>query len=232
MTRLARVVVPGCPHHLLQRGNHKENVFRDDSDRLVYLRLMRESCKLHRLSVWAYALMDNHVHHVAVPEHEASLSMAVKEAHGEYSRYINAKYGLVGHAWQGRFKSVAMDEAHCWNAIRYVERNPVRAGIVKRAEEYVWSSAAAHCGLRADPMLSGDCPLVGAVQNWSDWLRIEDKDQELDLIRKHTRIGRPLGPREFVMAIEERSGRTLLPKRPGPPRRADGEAAPAGDLFG
>ena len=105
------------------------------SDHLVYLRLMRDACEKYRTLIWTYKLMDNHVHHIAVPEHEDSLHRTIKVAHGDYTSYFNTKYGMVGHAWQGRFKSFPMEEAHCWNAIRYVERNPVRAGMVDKAED-------------------------------------------------------------------------------------------------
>ena len=118
--------------------------------------------------------MDNHVHHVVVPVREDSLHRTIKSAHGDYTTYLNRKYGWVGHAWQGRFDSFPMDESHCWNAIRYVERNPVRAGMVARAEDYLWSSAAAHCGLRDDSLLNDDFPPTGVIRNWSEWLMIED----------------------------------------------------------
>ena len=124
--------------------------------------------------------MDNHVHFVrslnmTIPSHESFKTPTVS------IRAISIRNtNLVGHAWQGRFKSVPMDESHCWNAIRYVERNPVRAGLVKRAEDYLWSSAAAHCGLRDDLLLSGDCPLVREITDWSEWLRIEDDRMDTD----------------------------------------------------
>ena len=199
-----------------QRGNRKAAVFHDDSDRLVYLRLLRDACDLHRTFVWTYTLMDNHIHIIGIPEREDSLAKTIREAHGEYSSYFNTKYALVGHVWQGRFKSVAMQENHCWNAIRYVERNPVRAGMARLAEEYLWSSAAAHCGLRDDPVLSGDCPLVTDIKNWSEWLKIENPNGFDDHIRLHTRTGKPLGSDEFVRRIESQTGRKLLPQKRGP----------------
>ena len=135
--RFARVVLPSSPHHLLARGNRKANVFADDSDRLVYLRLMQQARHNSATSIWAYALMDNHVHIIAVPQREDSLAKMIKEAHEAYTKYFNTKYGLVGHAWQNRFKSFFMEWNYCLNAVRYVERNPVRAGIVSKAEHYL-----------------------------------------------------------------------------------------------
>ncbi len=214
MTRPPRFTIPGCPHHVVQRGNRKVNVFQDDSDRLVYLRIMRDACALHHVDVWGYSLMDNHVHLVQVPETEQSLSRTIRDAHSEFSRYLNTKYRLVGHAWQGRFKSIPMDEDHCRNALRYVERNPVRAGLVQRAEDYLWSSAAAHCGLRDDLLLSGVCPLVSEIKDWAEWLKVEERESE-DLIRLCTKMGRPLGSKEFIDQLEIKTGRKILPKRRG-----------------
>ena len=214
--RFPRVVVPGCPHHLVQRGNRKSDVFGDDSDRLVYLRLLRDACKKHGTLVLEYSLMGNHVHLIVVPEREDSLAKTIKEAHGEYSRYINTKYGLVGHGWHARFRSVPMEWEHYVNAVRYVLQNPVRAGLVKRAEDYKWSSAAARCGLRDDPLIS-DHALVGQIPNWSEWLRIEDSKSD-ELVRRHTRTGRPLGSEQFLRRLENQTGRQLLLKKGGRPK--------------
>src|SRR5439155_5623844 len=215
MTRSPRTAIPGCPHHVVQRGNRKMNVFQDDSDRLVYIRLMHDACAVHHVNVWAYSLMDNHVHLIQVPEHEDSLSLTIRDVHGPYTRYLNAKYHLVGHAWHGRFKSVPMDERHSWNAVRYVERNPVRAHLVKRAEDYLWSSGAAHCGLRDDILISKDCPLIGEIKDWSEWLKIED-DRMDHFIRRQTKLGRPIGSDDFIKRLEVQTGRQLLPRKRGP----------------
>ena len=225
--KLPRVVVPGCPHHVVHRGNRKQDVFGDDSDRLVYLRLMRDACQKYRTLIWAYALMDNHVHHVAVPEQTDSFYKTIKVAHGDYASYLNSKYGLVGHAWQGRFRSFPMEESHCWNAIRYVERNPVRAGIVANAEDYLWSSAAAHCDLRDDLLLSGDCPLISQIPDWSDWLKVDAEDNLKDTLRQHTRTGRPLGSNQFIIQIGLQLGRNLLPRKRGPRAKSEGEIVPS-----
>src|SRR5262249_30325668 len=134
--KLRRCVVPQWPHHVRQRGVRKEPLFYDDSDHLVYLRLLREACTEKKVRIWAYALMKNHYHLIAVPDREDSISNALQTAHTAYAKYFNAKYGFVGHVWHSRPRMCAMDETHMWNAVRYVERNPVRAGIVSQAEEY------------------------------------------------------------------------------------------------
>jgi len=158
-----------------------------------------------------------------VPDREDSLAKTIKEAHSEYALYLNTKYGLVGHAWQGRFKSFPMDWDYFVNTIRYVLQNPVRAGIVKRAEDYLWSSAAARCGLRDDPLVSNH-PMVSEIQNWSEWLQTED-DKANDLLRRHTRTGRPLGRNPFLKRLENQTGRKLLPQKRGPRFQKQNKAA-------
>ena len=218
--------MPGYPHHVLQRGNRKADVFGDDSDRLVYLRLMQTACKNHGTSICEYTLMNNHVHHIMVPARADSLSKTIREAHSEYSRYLNTKYNLVGHVWQGRFKSLVMDWNHYVNAVRYVLQNPVRAGLVAKAEEYLWSSAAARCGLREDLLICSH-PLVGEIPNWSEWLTVEDSKAN-DLIRRNTRTGRPIGSAAFIRALEFQTRRKLIPSKRG--RRPHEEPAAASSL--
>ena len=165
MARPRRCVVPEYPHHIRHRGVRKDAVFHEASDFLVYLRTLKEGCKDHGVRIRAYALMTNHVHLVAIPDRETSLSRALHLAHTEYSAYFNSKYGFVGHLWQSRPGIFLMDDRHMWNCIRYVERNPVQAGMVRRAEDYPWSSAAAHCGLRSDSILESDFPPAGVIDN-------------------------------------------------------------------
>src|SRR5262245_36131310 len=153
-----------------------------------------------------------------MPERVDSLGKTIQEAHGEYSHYLNRKYGLIGHAWQGRFKSFPMEWGYYVNTVRYVLRNPVRGGLVARAEDYLWSSAAARCRLRGDSLVT-DHPLVAEIPDWSEWLKIEDAKAD-DVIRRHTRTGRPLGGREFLIRLEKLTGRKLLPQKRGPrPRK-------------
>jgi putative transposase len=165
--------------------------------------------------------MPNHIHIIGVPEREDSLAKLMKECHGSYSSYFNKKYGFVGHCWQGRFKSIPMQESHSWNAVRYVELNPVRAGLVRRAEDYPWSGAAGHCGLRDDSLLSRDCPLIKEIWNWAEWLTLDSPIGFNELIRQHTRTGRPFGSNEFIAALENQTGRRLLPRKRGPRLKAN-----------
>jgi len=150
MPRIARIVIPGCPHHITQRGNNRQDVFFVDDDRQRYLAILAAQAERFGLTVQGYCLMTNHVHLIATPREPESLAKAVGRTHWLYTQYVNRLHGRSGHLWQNRFYSCALDEPHFYAAMIYVERNPVRARLVRRAWRYPWSSAAAHCDGR-DP---------------------------------------------------------------------------------
>lgn len=211
--RLARVVAPGFPHHITQRGNRRAVVFTGIKDYCFYLSMLQLYSSRHHLKIWAYCLMPNHVHLVAVPEKEASLSCTLRDTHQIYARYFNQKVGAGGHLWQGRFFSTVMDKAHLWAAVRYIERNPVRASLAEISEHYRWSSAAAHCGLRKDSLLSPDFPPLNVVNDWKHWLSAENS-RDVEIIRERTKTGRPSGSDSFVEKLESLLKRDLkLQKR-------------------
>ena len=222
--------MPGVPHHLTQRGNRQEQVFHEDRDYRRFLELLALYAPQHGLSVLAYCLMPNHVHLVAVPQREDSLGAALKPLFLRYAQHVNWRHKLSGRLWQGRFFSCPMDEAHSRAAIRYVERNPVRASLVRKAEQYAWSSAAAHCGLRTDSLLA-DLPPDWSVApaDWSAWLAEAPPERELAMLRAHTRTGRPAGSAAFVSRLESMLGRVLVPRKGGRPRKDSKQAAKPGD---
>ena len=230
MARSRRCIVPQYAHHVRHRGVRKDAVFHDESDRLVYLRSLKNGCKEHGVRIWAYVLMTNHVHLVAVPESEISISRALHLAHTEYSAYFNSKYGFSGHLWESRSGIFTMDDSHLWNTVRYVERNPVRAGMVKRAEDYIWSSAAAHCGLRSDTLLSSDFPPSGIIDDWAKWLEIDQSAEEQRTIRRHTSTGRPWCTPELLIQLEKLTGQKLTLNDRGRPKKEKG-VKPVRPLF-
>lgn len=221
MPRTARFVLPGVPHHVTQRGNRRGKVFFTDVDYRTYLKWLREYAALRGVEVLAYCLMSNHVHLVVVPAHRDSLSRALKQLHMRYAQNLNRRRDWKGHLWQGRFFASPLDERHFWTALRYVERNPVRAGMVRRAEDYPWSSARARCGLRQDPVLSAngqwDRQLRG-IGDWSAWLAAGEEPALIDELRTQTRKGLPCGSSEFVASLEASTGRVLRPRPRGRPR--------------
>jgi len=141
---MARAVAVDTAHHVTQRGNGRQAVFFTERDREVYLDAFFDHAARYGLRVWGYCLLNNHVHFVVVPEREGSLSRVFGRTHSDYARYSNLARRSCGHLWQARFYSCALDGYHAWQALAYVERNPVRARLVNAAEEYRWSTAAAH----------------------------------------------------------------------------------------
>ena len=162
MARMARIIVPNIPHHLTQRGNYRQIVFDTNNDRVQYLSWIKEYSERYGLKVWAYCLMDNHVHFIVVPSDTDSLAKTFNQAHMRYSQYHNEKIGKRGHLWQGRFYSCPLDEVHLYASVRYVEMNPVRAGIIEKAEDYAWSSAKSHIQGIDNPILSRDFSLYSS----------------------------------------------------------------------
>lgn len=153
MPRLARIVVPGAAHHITQRGNNRQEVFFVEDDRTVYLSFLRAYAARYRVAIHGFCLMTNHVHIVGVPEDEEGLANAIGRTHFRYSQYINAFHGRSGHLWQGRFHSCALDEGHYGNALHYVEQNPVRAKLVRKAWRHPWFSAGVRVGMAKDDSL-------------------------------------------------------------------------------
>jgi len=217
MARIARVVAPGYPHHVTQRGNRRQTTFFGDDDYLAYIELMAEWCRKCRVEIWAWCLMPNHVHLIALPESEESLARAIGEAHRRYTRRINFRENWRGHLWQERFASFPMDETHLLAAARYVEMNPVAANLAKRPEDYRWSSARAHLEGKDDSLVKVT-PLLEMVGDWRSFLSLASEGDS-ELIRKHERTGRPLGQAAFVEHLERAMGRILRPQKPGPKKR-------------
>ena len=218
MPRFARVVVPGCPHHLIQRGNRRQQVFFSDEDSAFYLTLLDREARKHGIMIWAFCLMKNHVHLVAVPKNKDSFARGLGEAHRRYTLVINTREGWKGFLWQGRFISYPLDDGHVYSAVRYIERNPVRAGLVSAAEHYEWSSARAHVRKEPHPLLS-PFALEKAIPDWSDYLRAEDDPADIEKFIQHENTGRPLGTEEFIKRLELLTGRVLAPKPKGRKKR-------------
>src|SRR4030065_260441 len=206
MARIARVVGPGIPHHITQRGNRRQQTFFSEDDFREYLSLMGEWCSRYAIEVWAYCLMSNHAHLIVVPESEDALRKGIGEAHRRYTRRVNFREGWRGHLWQGRFASFPMDKTHLYLAARYVELNPVRAKLVKKPHEYRWSSAYAHIAGRDDRLVHV-APLLEMFGKWDDFLSRGLSDEEIEGFQYHERTGRPLGTDSFIARLENVLGR-------------------------
>ncbi|MBN8549739.1 MAG: transposase [Deltaproteobacteria bacterium] len=221
MPRRARLVIPNTPHHVTQRGSRKGLVFFCDEDRLLYLDLLRTYAARYANELLAYCLMDNHVHHVIVPGNEASLSQTLKVTHMRYATIVNGRQRWTGHLWQERFFSAPLDEDYMWTAIRYVELNPVKAGMVIRAEDYRWSSALGHCNNTYDPNMTQSPVWRGKIaqrDNWQVWLQGAEDPSNIKLLRERTSRDLPCGSELFIKALEEKLGKPVLPAPRGRPK--------------
>jgi len=219
MSRLPRLVLPGVPHHVTQRGNRRERTFFEDGDYALYLDLLADAAGRSGVEIWSYCLMPNHVHLVAVPGDADGLRRCFRFVHRHYTGYINARLRVTGHLWQGRFSSVAMDEAHFAAALRYVALNPVRAGLTARAEDWPWSSARAHLA-GVDDHVVRVAPALDRVGDFAAFLgEAFDEAMTFGVLRKAESVGRPIGSPEWLADMEARTGLPLRPGKRGPKPR-------------
>ncbi len=215
MARLARVVIPGYPHHVTQRGNGRAQTFFGDGDYALYRDLLAAHCGAAGVEVWAWCLMPNHVHLILVPSDPDGLRRALARVHRIYAGTIQARRKRTGHFWQGRFGAAAMDEPHLAAALRYVSLNPVRARLVERAQDWRWSSTRAH--LRGkDDGVTVLAPVRDRFPDFADLLACEPEADLFESLRAAESIGRPLGDERFLARLERRTGRILKPGKRGP----------------
>ncbi len=222
MARLPRLAAAGLPHHLIQRGNDRQSVFREDADYARYLGWLREIAAAHGLAIHAYVLMPNHVHLLVTPPTDTAVSKAMQALGRRYVRWFNHKYGRTGTLWEGRFRSTVIDaDRYLLACSRYIETNPVRAGIVNAPELYRWSSYAHHAGMHVDPLIT-DHSLVWALGNTPferqlAYRRLFEADLPSALIqslRAATNRGRALG------LSSDGSAALAEPRPRGRPRRS------------
>ncbi len=222
MARLSRVVIPGVPHHVTQRGNRRETTFFEDGDYRLYLDLLAEAARAAGVAVWAYCLMPNHVHLIVTPSDEDGLWRTFRKVHRHYTGYINARMRTTGHLWQGRYGSVAMDEGHLIAALRYVALNPVRARLVARAQDWPWSSTAALLAGKSDAVVDV-APALARVGDFAGFLdEAFDEAAAYGPLRKAELVGRPVGAPAWIAAMEARTGMALAPRKRGPAAKGAG----------
>jgi putative transposase len=214
LPRRDRCVLPQIPCHITQRGVDRSVTFRDADDRHTYLRLLRDNLSDAAVRILGYCVMTNHVHLIAVPEREDSLAVLLRRVHGRYAQFFNIRYGRTGHLWQNRFFACCLGPSHLWRALAYVERNPARAGLVIRAADYPWSSAAAHVddhdatGILDMPWWRAEAPF-----DWTSHIGRDDDGDET-AIRRCTYAGKPFGEESFVTDLSLRFGRHWVRGRP------------------
>jgi putative transposase len=222
MPRIPRVVIPDYPHHVTQRGSNRMEIFIDNQDREVFLSELRRWSGLTGTDVLAYCLMGNHFHLILIPHSEDGLARCLHGLTFQYAQHFNVKYARSGRLWQNRYFSCPIEPlGSSWAVMRYVERNPVRAGLVPKAEDWLWSSARAHIMGTHDPRLSPTCVLTDEQRN--EYREFMTEDSAENAIRKATTTGRPLGTPDFVMKLEQELKRKLSASRVGRPKKEDEE---------
>ena len=214
MPRFPRLVVPGHPHHVTQRGVRRQRTFFEEPDYQTYLKMALELTADWQIEFWAYCLMPNHIHAVVVPHQSDDLSKYFAILHRRYARKMNQRHEWLGHLWQKRFFSVVMDERHALASLRYVEMNPVRSGLCKSPRDWPWSSASGNLGLVDDPLIDRS-RTNEIVTDWGAYLASEEDSTAIEQLRCQTGTGRPDGDDEFLVLVESQTGRRVRKRRAG-----------------
>ncbi len=218
MARLPRLVIPGHPHHVTQRGNRRGQTFFEEGDYALYKYLLSEAAQKASAEIWCYCLMPNHVHIIIAPSDEDGLHRTFADAHRRYTGYINTRMRVTGHLWQGRFGSVVMDEGHLANAVRYVTLNPVRARLVERVQDWPWSSANAHLSSSDDELVTV-APVLERYGDFAAFLEQDENATDFRMLRQSETTGRPLGSDKWIEKLEKLTARQLKPQKRGPKRK-------------
>jgi putative transposase len=233
MARIARLVIPGVPHHVTQRGDRRKTIFFEDAEYRLYRHLLGAAARRAGAAVWAYCLMPDHVHAIVTPCDEDGLRRTFADLHRRYTGRINGRNGWTGRLWQGRFSSVAMDDHYLINAVRYVSLNPVRARLVERAEDWPWSSVRTHLAGQDDGVVTV-APVLNRVGDFAAFIAGPfDEETSFSALRRAETTGRPVGGQDWIEGLERRLNRALSPARRGPkPKpKSDGGANAGGEAF-
>lgn len=201
MPRRSRVVIPGEAHHVTQRGNNRQNIFLEEEDFENYCYWINEYASKYNIDIRAYCLMKNHVHLVVVPKDTEGMALFFRTVHMRYAQYFNWKRKGVGHIWQSRYFSCPMDNEHSFWAIRYVEQNPVRAGMVESAWDYTWSSAKWHVGENNSKYIYVKDANIVDKDKWREYIEYKDLFSD-DLVRKNTKKGLIIGDGALFLKSE------------------------------
>ena len=214
MARIARIVIPGCPHHVTARGNRREPIFFEEGDQDIYCDLLAEQMHKARVEVWAYCLMPNHVHLILCPANQGGLALALGAAHRRWANFVNARGRWRGHLFDGRSRRWPWMKSHLASAVIYVALNPVRARLVSKAEDWPWSSVRAHLTGQDDELVRVQ-PVLDRIADFAGLVRTDADDPVFAALRAAEQTGRPLGTSDFIADLEKRLGRPIARRAPG-----------------
>lgn len=213
MVRIARIVVPGLPHYVAQRGYEGQQAFFGPEDYALYLRLASEALDENKVKALAWSLLFNRVSLLVVPSSEEGLARALGEVHRRYSREVNARLGREGRLWHARFNSFTIEEPLIAETAKYVELQPVRTGLVLTPAAYPWSSATARLAKTADPL--GAPATLPGVSDWSSYIAEPVSKDFAKKLAQHESTGRPMGTEPFILGLEGKLGKRLRPRKRG-----------------
>jgi putative transposase len=220
MARIARITGAGYPHHIVERGNNRERIFANPIDYEKYLSFLSKYAEEREVAVLAYCLMPNHIHLLVRPSGEETLAKMMQGVTLCYSKYFNRENGRTGRLWECRYYSTVIDgDRYLWTVTKYIENNPVRAGMVKKPEDYPYSSAKAHILREKDPILKEPLFDKDELDEYTRFVKSGEDKRILEEIRKQTRSGKPLGDPEFLQTLSERIGCSLSFRLKGRPRK-------------
>lgn len=236
MARLARNQQPHVPAHIVVRGNDRAPVFRSDGDRIFFHRCLVEATHRYEVKVHAYVFMTNHVHLLASGGNSLAVSRAIQMLGRRYVPYFNYLHKRTGTLWEGRFRASPIEtERYLFTCHRYIELNPIRAGMVSSPEKFLWSSHLCLAQGKADDLVTPHdlylnlAPGINARRRaYRSLFDVPLDSATVEHIRTCLQKGVALGSVEFCRQLEAESGRRASPRRPG--RRPKGEAAPASQL--
>jgi putative transposase len=220
MPRIPRIVGVGHPHHIIQRVNNRENIFLNYKDYEKYLSFLSRYSEEKGAAVFAYCLMPNHVHLLVTPSGEEVLAKMMQGVTLCYTQYFNREKGRTGRLWECRYHSTVIDaERYLWAVSRYIENNPVRAGIVKKPEDYPYSSAKAHILGRRSNLLKESLFDKSELSEYRRFMKLEEDKKILEEIRRQTKLGKPLGDAGFLDSLSEKLSCRLSFRPKGRPRK-------------
>ncbi|MEG1968927.1 MAG: transposase [Burkholderiaceae bacterium] len=229
MARLPRLSLAGLPHHVIQRGNDRQLIFRDAEDHVRYLQCLRDTASEQGVAIHAYVLMPNHVHLLATPATDDALARVMQSLGRRYVRWFNDRHGRTGTLWEGRFRSAPIEaERYLLACSRYIEMNPVRAGLAAEPASYPWSSHAHHIGRRIDLLVTdhsvywglGNTPFDRQAQ-YRSMFELDSSDAGfMDRLRDGTNRGWALGSDDFLGSLRVNSSRPMTPKPRGRPKKS------------
>ena len=225
MARQPRLIVPQQPHHVIQRGNDRQVIFREQADYQKFLVWLKESAHFYEVAIHAYVLMPNHLHLLATPNDATGLALMMQKVGRFYVPWFNHKYERTGGLFEGRFRTSLIDtDRYFMTCSRYIELNPVRAHMVAGPGDYAWSSYAHHAGVRVDTLVA-DHALFWALGNtpfqreaaYMDMVQQGLSTEEVEFITRSILKNQPLGSNGFKTDLERKTQRQMLPAKRGRP---------------